>query len=178
MVCSVVWFGFVWCMCICVCVSVSRCCRRNNSKYWIWVYPPKGDAEHIQWGSYWFNICIVCLSKRIILHFWNQDDTVRFFAFKKFNCDVRDGTDRRTVVESFLDYFSILRHIKHYTHIYLNIKKCSDKYPVGLQFWSSWGVAPTIFKITLDETVFSKIVSNIAFPEFWDDFKVIFFVPN
>ena len=39
--------------------------------------------------------------------------------------------------------FFIFRYIKHYTHIYLYIyiyiKKCPDKFLVGLKFWTSWG---------------------------------------
>ena len=29
-------------------------------------------------------------------------------------------------------------------------KKKYDQYPMGVKFWSSWGFAPTIFKITLE----------------------------
>ena len=60
--------------------------------------------------------------------------------------------------------FFILRYIKHYTHINLYIykKKCPDKFLVGLKIWTSWGVAPTIFKVTLEKTVFSKMILNIT----------------
>ena len=46
--------------------------------------------------------------------------------------------------------FFILRYIKHCTHIYLYTKgKLSGQISCGFIFWSSWGVAPTIFKITI-----------------------------
>ena len=44
-------------------------------------------------------------------------------------------------------------------------KKYPDKFLVGLKIWSSWGVALTIFKITLLETVFSKMVPNFTVVE-------------
>ena len=49
--------------------------------------------------------------------------------------------------------FLILRYMKHYTHIYLNI------------IWSSWGVAPTIFKIALLRWLFSQKASNLPAQE-------------
>ena len=42
-------------------------------------------------------------------------------------------------------------------------KNCSDKSLVGLKIWTNWGVDPTIFKITLLETVFSKMDPNLIF---------------
>ena len=41
-------------------------------------------------------------------------------------------------------------------------KKCPAKYPVCLEIWTSWGVTPTIFKITIEETIFSKMVPNFT----------------
>ena len=37
--------------------------------------------------------------------------------------------------------FFIFRYIKHYTYInlYIYIKKCADKFFVGLKIWTSWG---------------------------------------
>ena len=60
--------------------------------------------------------------------------------------------------------FFILIYIQHNTDIYLSqYKKMRDKFPVGLKFWSSWGDAPTILKITILRRLFSKIVPNINF---------------
>ena len=62
--------------------------------------------------------------------------------------------------------FFILRYIKHYTHIYLYIKaKLSGQISCGFIFWSSWGVAPTIFKITLLRRHFSKMSLKVDFLE-------------
>ena len=62
--------------------------------------------------------------------------------------------------------FFILRYIKHYTHIYLYTKeKLSGQISCGFIFWSSWGVAPTIFKITLLRRHFSKMSLKIDFLE-------------
>ena len=36
---------------------------------------------------------------------------------------------------------------------------------MGVKFWTSWGVAPTIFKITLLRWLFSKMVSNLTILE-------------
>ena len=36
---------------------------------------------------------------------------------------------------------------------------------MGMKFETSWGVAPRIFKITLLERVFEKMVSNLAILE-------------
>ena len=60
--------------------------------------------------------------------------------------------------------FFILRYIKHYTHIYLYTKeKLSGQISCGFIFWSSWRVAPTIFKITLLRRLFSKISLKVDF---------------
>ena len=62
--------------------------------------------------------------------------------------------------------FFILRYIKHYTHIYLYTKeKLSGQISCGFIFWSSWGVAPTIFKITLLRRHFSKMSLKVDFLE-------------
>ena len=47
------------------------------------LYPPKGDAEHIQWGSNCFYLYIIWLRKRI-WHFQNHDTTATFFPWKCF----------------------------------------------------------------------------------------------
>merc|ERR1712198_252881 len=62
--------------------------------------------------------------------------------------------------------FFILRYIKHYTHIYLYTKeKLSGQLSCGFIFWSSWRVAPTIFKITLLRRHFSKMSLKFNFLE-------------
>ena len=62
--------------------------------------------------------------------------------------------------------FFILRDIKHYTHIYLYTKeKLSGQISCGFIFWSSWRVAPTIFKITLLGRHFSKMSLKVDFLE-------------
>ena len=62
--------------------------------------------------------------------------------------------------------FFILRYIKHYTHIYLYTKeKLSGQISCGFIFWSSWRVAPTIFKITLLRRHFSKMGLKVDFLE-------------
>ena len=62
--------------------------------------------------------------------------------------------------------FFILRYIKHYTHIYLYTKeKLSGQISCGFIFWSSWRVAPTIFKITLLGWHFSKMGLKVDFLE-------------
>ena len=62
--------------------------------------------------------------------------------------------------------FFILRYIKHYTHIYLYTKeKLSGQISCGFIFWSSWRVAPTIFKITLLGRHFSKMGLKVDFLE-------------
>ena len=62
--------------------------------------------------------------------------------------------------------FFILRYIKHYTHIYLYTKeKLSGQISCGFIFWSSWRVAPTIFKITLLRRHFSKMSLKVDFLE-------------
>ena len=62
--------------------------------------------------------------------------------------------------------FFILRYIKHYTHIYLYTKeKLSGQISCGFIFWSSWRVAPTIFKITLLGRHFSKMSLKVDFLE-------------
>ena len=48
-----------------------------------------------------------------------------------------------------------------YIHKYI-YKSCPDKFPVGFKIWTSWGVAPLIFKITLEETVLSNMAPNFA----------------
>merc|ERR1712115_541398 len=59
--------------------------------------------------------------------------------------------------------FFILRYIKHYTHIYLYTKeKLSGQISCGFIFW---GVAPTIFKITLLGRHFSKMGLKVDFLE-------------
>ena len=64
------------------------------------------------------------------------------------------------------NFFFILRYIKHYTHIYLYTKeKLSGKISCGFIFWSSWRVAPTIFKITLLRRHFSKMSLKVDFLE-------------
>ena len=45
-----------------------------------------------------------------------------------------------------------------YLHKYLYLKDCPDIFGVILKFLSVWGVAAMIFKITHEETVFSKMV--------------------
>ena len=42
------------------------------------------------------------------------------------------------------------------------MKKCPEKFLVGLKIWACWGVAPTIFKVTLKEMGFSKMVPNFT----------------
>ena len=62
--------------------------------------------------------------------------------------------------------FFILRYIKHYTHIYVYTKeKLSGQISCGFIFWSSWRVAPTIFKITLLRRHFSKMGLKVDFLE-------------
>ena len=46
-------------------------------------------------------------------------------------------------------------------HIYKH-NFVQNKFLLGLIFWRSWGVAPTIFKNTLEERVFEKMVSNLT----------------
>ena len=55
----------------------------------------------------------------------------------------------------------------------------------GFKICSSWGVALTIFKITLDETLFSKWSQTLRFPTFGmisrffffsNHFKVIYYI--
>ena len=55
-----------------------------------------------------------------------------------------------------------------------------NKFLMGVKFWTSWGVAPTIFKITLLRWLFSKMVSNLWFLKnlqgiFYIKLKAIFF---
>ena len=74
--------------------------------------------------------------------------------------DGLDGHQKCTLI-----YF-ILRYIKHYTHIYLYTKeKLSGQISCGFIFWSSWRVAPTIFKITLLGRHFSKMRLKVDFLE-------------
>ena len=40
-----------------------------------------------------------------------------------------------------------------------------NNFLMGVKFWTSWGVAPTIFKITLLRWLFSKMVSNLTILE-------------
>merc|ERR1712115_480992 len=62
--------------------------------------------------------------------------------------------------------FFIFRYIKHYTHIYLYTKeKLSGQPSCGFIFWSSWRVAPTIFKITMLGRHFSKMSLKVSFWE-------------
>ena len=62
--------------------------------------------------------------------------------------------------------FFIMRYIKHYTHIYLYTKeKLFGQISCGFIFWSSWRVAPTIFKITLLGRHFSKMSLKV---DFWE----------
>ena len=51
----------------------------------------------------------------------------------------RDGTDGTGGTVNQKCHFFILRYIKHYTNIYLNIRKFPDKFLVGLKIWTSWG---------------------------------------
>ena len=56
-----------------------------------------------------------------------------------------------------------------------------NNFLMGVKFWSSWGVAPTIFKITLLQWFFSKMVSNLMILEGIFETKFqgwFFFVPN
>ena len=82
-----------------------------------------------------------------------------------FYCDGRvdgltDGEQKGPLI------FFILRYIKHYTHIYLYTKeKLSGQISCGFIFWSSWRVAPTIFKITLLGRHFSKMGLKVDFLE-------------
>ena len=62
----------------------------------------------------------------------------------------------------------------------IGIKKCTKKFLMGVKFWTSWRVSPTIFKITLLRWLFSKMVSNLWFFEnlqgiFYIKLKAIFF---
>ena len=77
-----------------------------------------------------------------------------------------DGwTDGRLTKRSFnfFLFWDILNAILIYT--YIQKKNCPDKYLVGFIFWSSWGVAPTIFKITLLRRHFSKMSLKVDFLE-------------
>ena len=47
---------------------------------------------------------------------------------------------------------------------YISIKKCRTTF-MGMKFETSWGVAPRIFKNTLLERVFEKMVSNLSILE-------------
>ena len=136
-------------------------------------------------GSIDFSSYLICLSKRtfkkkkghrsilILADFFPRK--VLFPDGTDGRTDGRDGTGRTDGNQKCPLFFFILRYIQHYTYIY---KKCPDKFLVGLKFWSSWGVTPTIFKITLEETVFSKMVPNFTFPAFWIDFVFFFFFRN
>ena len=77
-----------------------------------------------------------------------------------------DGWDGWDGHQKCLLFFFILRYIKHYTHIYLYTKeKLSGQISCGFIFWSSWRVAPTIFKITLLGRHFSKMSLKVDFLE-------------
>ena len=52
-----------------------------------------------------------------------------------------------------------------YMYTYIYSQKLSPTFLWVLKVWSSWEVAPTIFKITLEETVFSKMVPNFTILE-------------
>ena len=87
-----------------------------------------------------------------------------FFSSKCFivtgRVDGLDGYQKGPLI------FFILRYIKHYTHIYLYTKeKLSGQISCGFIFWSSWRVAPTIFKITLLGRHFSKMRLKVDFLE-------------
>ena len=82
------------------------------------------------------------------------------------SCDGWDGLDGWDGYQKGPLIFFILRYIKHYTHIYLYTKeKLSGQISCGFIFWSSWGVAPTIFKITLLRRHFSKMSLKVDFLE-------------
>ena len=49
-------------------------------------------------------------------------------------------------------------------------KKSPDKFLVGLKIWTSWGVAPTIFKITLLRRHFQKCVQKLTFEKKYKGF--------
>ena len=53
-----------------------------------------------------------------------------------------------------------------------------NKFVRGVKFWTSWGVAPTIFKITQLLQLFSKIVSKLTVIEgiFETKFQGLFFL--
>ena len=92
-----------------------------------------------------------------------------FFARKCFIVtDGRDGKDGDGLDDEQKGplIFFILRYIKHYTHIYFYSKgKLSGQTSCGFIFWSSWGVAPTIFKITILCRQFSKLSLKVDFLE-------------
>ena len=80
----------------------------------------------------------------------------RYTLQSPFGCDGR--VDGWTVIKSVLYFFFGLRYIKHYTQIYFYTQeKLSRQISCGFIFWPSWGVAPTIFKITLLRRHFSKM---------------------
>ena len=106
-----------------------------------------------------------CLSKRI-LHFEKPEGFLNIFEPRKCFLWRMDGWDGLDGPQKCPLIFFILRYIKHYTHIYLYTnEKLSGQISCGFIFWSSWGVAPTIFKITLLRRHFSKMSLKVDFLE-------------
>ena len=106
--------------------------------------------DRVYWTSKTYKVYRVFLRENVLL--WRVDGWD--------GLDGWDGPQKSPLI------FFILRYIKHYTHIYLYTKeKMSGQISCGFIFWSSWRVAPTIFKITLLRRHFSKMGLKVDFLE-------------
>ena len=83
---------------------------------------------------------------------------------------------------SYIYIYRYQRKLCTTTLIHLSLQQdiVHNNFLMGVKFWTSWGVAPTIFKITLLRWLFSKMVSNLWFFEnlhgiFHIKLKAIFF---
>ena len=62
----------------------------------------------------------------------------------------------------FFNFRYVMGGVKGNNNIGIKVQK---KFLMGFKFWTSWGVGPTIFKITVLRWLFSKMVSNLWFFE-------------
>ena len=124
------------------------------------IYPRREIRSISIWGS--IEVSFHLLRQERYIGFQKLIKFTAFFARKRFilTGGRTDGCQKCPLI------FFILRYIKHYTYIYLYTKeKLSGQISCGFIFWSSCGVAPTIFKIKLLRRHFSKMSLKVDFLE-------------
>ena len=124
------------------------------------LFPRREVCSISSWVSIVYTYVLI-LRQEMFRQFQNLTLGEAFFSLKMLYLQL-GRTDVRILKRSF-NFCHYQTYETLFSYILVSLQKnCPHKFRMGFKFWSSWGVAPMIFKISLLNRLFPKMVPNFT----------------